>query len=302
MENYYQLLGVTQTVSQTELETVWEDKYNEVRRLVTHHEPAVVEDANRTMRMLENARNILFDPEKRAEYTERLFGQGVSGLSDPTATPAPGIKTPPSPGMQIGGQPAQPAAPAPQRLDAWICPECQRENALGTQYCASCGNKIAKACPVCDTLDYLGNNFCPNCGANKEEAFQQNIQAQIKVIQNKINAAESEIQLYKRAADSFLSMDEDIREVNKMYAPTGCLPTFLGIMILVGGLILTINSFVNDYGPLGLVVSIVAAVLIVEGFNKLSRDKDLKRHINSTRDSIQTYKQEIKELEQQAYF
>ena len=53
MPNYYEVLKLLPTATRTEVEYAIEAEYNQWRRLVTHHDPKMVEQANRHLRVLE---------------------------------------------------------------------------------------------------------------------------------------------------------------------------------------------------------------------------------------------------------
>ena len=48
MATYYEFLQVAPTASVAEIEAAWEERYNHWRRLVTHHDPQVVNEANQS--------------------------------------------------------------------------------------------------------------------------------------------------------------------------------------------------------------------------------------------------------------
>ena len=135
MTTYYEILGLSPTASGAEIEAVLDTAYNKWRRLVTHHDPKVVEEANHSLRTLQQIRATLTDPAKRAAYDQSL---NVGGLADPeallrAAQPAPAT-TPQTP----------PPAPArtEKRADAWVCRKCNMANAVGLQFCSDCGNEM----------------------------------------------------------------------------------------------------------------------------------------------------------------
>lgn len=175
MENYYTILGVDASVSQGELESRWEDEYNKIRRLVTHHNPSVAEEANHKLRMLEQARNILFDPAKRAAYTAGLADQKTSGLGDPSAQSAPG----PASAAPRGAY-SVPPPPPQQDLNVWTCPDCGERNVVGKRYCSKCGGLLAKNCPNCQNLNQLADVYCSTCGVDIEETVHEQKMAEEK--------------------------------------------------------------------------------------------------------------------------
>ena len=82
-------------------------------------------------------------------------------------------------GFQVGGAPAQPAAPAavpaPGSALGWDCPNCGSKN-IQSRFCPDCGTKKPEpvAAPAADTWDCpacgakgITSRFCPECGAKK---------------------------------------------------------------------------------------------------------------------------------------
>ena len=140
--NLYQFIGVPFSASHAEIDAAIFTKYNEVRRLVTHHDPNVVNQANLNLQLIEQARVVLLDPQKKADYDASLgLGGATGGLADPQAilqkfNPV-GVTTPPS-GRPVGISP-QAAQAAIERTDAWVCPACLTANPIGTRFCKKCG-------------------------------------------------------------------------------------------------------------------------------------------------------------------
>jgi len=187
MPTYYELLKLGNTASQEEIEAKLDDQYTKWRSLVTHHDPEVVSQANQALQLLEEMRVVLLDPGKRADYDAAVASQqvGVAGLADPeliiAGNPvAVGGMVPP-----IRRDTRQAAAPV-DRTDAWICPNCDKANVIGTQFCAKCGTRIATNCPNCGSMAELSNKFCSSCGVDKEKSFTENQRSQIKDIEQRI--------------------------------------------------------------------------------------------------------------------
>lgn len=68
MPTYYEILKLPPTATQAEIESKADAQYNQWRRLVTHHDPNVVDEANRALRTLELVRNTLGNSVERSEY------------------------------------------------------------------------------------------------------------------------------------------------------------------------------------------------------------------------------------------
>jgi curved DNA-binding protein CbpA len=169
MDNYYEVLGLSPESETEAIRATCESQYNEWRKRVIHHDPEVVEKANANLRKIEEARAILLDPEKRAQYDARLGRGTIGGLGDPLKHP----ETPPSvPGRGAKGRRVSTPA-TEERFDAWVCEQCQTVNPMGTRFCGSCGARLADECPECDTLVKVNATFCPNCGIDVKQAREQ---------------------------------------------------------------------------------------------------------------------------------
>lgn len=170
MPTYYEILMVRQTAGPQELEAAIENQYNQVRRLTTHYDANIVNQANQALLILEQARATLLDPRRKAEYDASL-GIGIGGIADPelannshaTTISVPG----PSP---LAGFTPRVVAQSPAIANAWYCPQCQRPNPMGTQYCQNCRHAIGRICPNCQASYEAKANYCPRCGQNYESA------------------------------------------------------------------------------------------------------------------------------------
>lgn len=173
MPTYYEILRVQTTATPAEIQTAYESQYNHWRRLVTHHEPEVVGKANQALRILEQIRHTLTDPRRRVAYDRSLY----TGLTDPEAgTCAPQVPTPSSPSQSHWSShstvsPAQPHAD--ERVDVWVCPKCDKANALHSKFCKECGHTIGIDCPDCGTIIETNASFCPSCGTNVPQAVRR---------------------------------------------------------------------------------------------------------------------------------
>jgi uncharacterized Zn finger protein (UPF0148 family) len=171
MPTYYDVLNVQPTASQAEIETAIETQYNQWRRLVTHYDPAVVNQANQSLQALETIRSVLTNPANRSVYDAGIGATGaVGGLADPAAflqmTPGAPMTPPAKPVMQT--QSATVVAGA----TGWVCPKCQTPNAEGTRFCKRCGQALARECPQCGALSEVGAIYCSGCGTNFDEAIR----------------------------------------------------------------------------------------------------------------------------------
>jgi ribosomal protein L40E len=173
MPTYYEILEMPPTATTAEIETALEARYHQWRRLVTHHDPNVVNQANQALQRLETIRVTLTHPERRAAYDAQIRkGQGtMGGLGDPSAA-TPQVVPAPLPAPVSEPDP-QPVNEAMERVDAWVCPECQRVNAPGSAYCKQCGHTIGRPCPKCGAMVEISAVFCSHCGVNIANAARQ---------------------------------------------------------------------------------------------------------------------------------
>jgi YD repeat-containing protein len=162
MSNYYEILNVPTTASTAEIQTAYEQQYNQWRRLVTHHDPNVVNQANQALQALETIRTTLTDATKRAGYDAGIGLGSVSGLADPEAI----LKmSPPRPATSPS--PKTSSAPVPGSQGLWTCPKCTTDNPEHTQYCLKCGTQLVRECPKCRSVASLvSTGFCGECGTN----------------------------------------------------------------------------------------------------------------------------------------
>lgn len=168
MATYYEILKIQPTATTAEIEALLDTQYHEWRRLVTHHDPTVVNQANLALQTLEKIRATLIDPEKRTAYDAGLGLSHIDGLADPSAVLDMSRRS------MVPSLPSDPQkAPVSERTDAWVCPKCQAPNSVNTQYCENCGNQVGVSCPSCNRLTRAAARFCSHCGADLHKAFQE---------------------------------------------------------------------------------------------------------------------------------
>lgn len=173
-DNFYQILQIPVSATPLEIESVISNCYNQARRLVTHHDPKVVNQANHALMVIEQARTILLDAQKRAAYDAALGLTGqTGGLADPQVILNPfnqhHILTPPSP--RLGQSSADSESGKLERTDAWVCSTCQTANPISSQFCKTCGNLIGIVCPNCQKIIESRATFCQSCGVNVRETI-----------------------------------------------------------------------------------------------------------------------------------
>lgn len=194
---YYEILKISPTASANEVQAAIDTQYDQWRRLVAHHNPEVVEQANQSLRILETIRATLTDPAKRAVYDASL---NVGGLADPEAVIRMHGEPPPPPLKPAGS----PGLPGDRPVDAWVCPQCGTISPRGTRFCSKCRAQIGIDCPKCKKLTLKSDPYCAECGADLREELEREqreklaqeaeatrlaigrVQAQIQVEQNEI--------------------------------------------------------------------------------------------------------------------
>lgn len=176
-ENYYEIISVQTSANVQEIEAAIDAKYNFWRRLVTHHDQATVQRANQNLMLLEEIRGTLTDPQRRSAYDQSL--QRLGGLADPNAVapqssgiPSGSLPFTPPPPAPAGFPAAQPVAPL-QRVDAWVCPKCNKANPIQVMFCQHCGHTIGRQCSNCRSMYEASASFCPSCGLTPEQVQQK---------------------------------------------------------------------------------------------------------------------------------
>lgn len=173
MSSYYEILSISPTASANEIEAAIESRYHQVRRLTTHHDADIVNQANQALLILEQARAILLDPLKRTQYDTSL-GYSAGGLADPNlSSNTQSVPNNTTNVSQIIGIQSQANKPNYPNVHVWICPQCQRPSSPGTLYCQNCRQVLGRICPNCQTTYEAKANFCPSCGQNFETATKR---------------------------------------------------------------------------------------------------------------------------------
>jgi hypothetical protein len=169
MATFYEILKIAPSASQVEIEAAIDKQYNQWRRLVTHHDAGVVEEANHALRLIEQIRSTITDPVKRTIYDSTL---NIGGLADPEAIlrAATPHDAPPTPKDKQSGSRSNLAGGRP---DAWVCLKCQTTNPLKTKFCSKCGQQLGLDCPNCGKLTKSADPFCAECGVNLNDCVRQ---------------------------------------------------------------------------------------------------------------------------------
>lgn len=196
MPTYYEMLKIQSTASAAEIEAAIQGQYDQWRRLVTHHDVKVANQANLALSTLETIRATLSDPSKRSAYDAGIgLGDTVGGLADVSVI-LQGLgptMTPPAPGSsKTTGMPS--AAPS---SSLWTCPkpECGADNPPHTRYCFKCGTELVRQCPECDAMTSLiATKMCGTCGYNYEVALERRtLKERVSVAQNEVRGLEARI-------------------------------------------------------------------------------------------------------------
>ncbi len=57
-------------------------------------------------------------------------------------------------------------------VDMITCPDCSKQNAIGSNYCSNCGAKLNRQCAHCGNHLSAGALFCTRCGASAKTALE----------------------------------------------------------------------------------------------------------------------------------
>jgi hypothetical protein len=280
MANYYEILKIQPSASAAEITAAIDAQYNQWRRLVTHHDPNIVNQANQALGHIERIRATLTDPEKRSIYDTAIgvANQQIGGLADPEALlNAPGVtgvspnlgmaKAPPS--SPAPGAPAAPAAGA--RLDAWECSKCKAQNPIGTRFCKKCGAQIGIDCPNCKNLAEAAAKHCSNCGVDLQKALQkkkadEEERARLAVLQ------QAEEQKRQQEAVRLRSEQASVSTVQKKKTSrTGCLIGValvgMGICVVLGLASYLPKLMAGNNTPLSAVIAVPTVDPIIAAMN-----------------------------------
>lgn len=167
MPTHYEFLQLLPDANIDAIQSSCDQLYSHWLRLVTHHDPKVVDQANDMLRTIEKVREMLIDPEKRAAYNVSVGLQDtIGGLFDASISPnATSVLAPPIPPLSN----PPPSSSFNARTDVWTCPRCHYGNEKGNRFCKNCGNNLAQACPNCRQLFEQDAHFCPSCGERPDD-------------------------------------------------------------------------------------------------------------------------------------
>lgn len=195
MANFYELLKIQPTASEKEIEAVIIQQYDQWRRLVTHHDGNVVNQANQALALLEQMRATLLNPTKRDVYDMAVGVKDsqVGGLADPSVLfdNLQLITLPNSKQVQPEGKPASNVS------STWTCSHCHTSNPTKTKFCSKCGTQLGITCPSCSNLTNAGDPFCAECGKNIAEETTKS--KELSFIKGWINSTKSQMMKLKYA-------------------------------------------------------------------------------------------------------
>jgi ribosomal protein L40E len=285
MPSYYEILQIAPSAGAAEIETAYETQYNQWRRLVTHHDPDIVNQANQALQALEKIRATLADPVRRAAYNEGIGIGGVSGgLADPNAMlraiQPPAAPPPPLPNAPTATQVVAP--PTGLASGLWACAKCGTDNPAQTKFCFKCGNQLVRKCPACGKeASLIATGRCGECGVDYDEAMHRNdVKRQIGLLQKEIGEKEAEhAEALAGAKDSALAG--------------------LGAVIAVVGIVFIFVTITTSFvGVLfGLLLIGVGGAMIFNGRNTLrqftSQAEMVQQHINQLQSQMQQLNAEL---------
>lgn len=277
MPSYYEILQIAPTAGATEIETAYETQYNQWRRLVTHHDPDIVNQANQALQALEKIRTTLADPVRRAAYNEGIgIGGVMGGLADPAAMlraiQPPAAPPPPLPSATAATQVAAP--PAMPASGLWACAKCGTDNPAQTKFCFKCGNQLVRKCPACGKeASLIATGRCGECGVDYDEAIHRNeVKAQIVQLEKELREKEQE-HTEELAGSHDTSM------------------AILGVIMAIFGIIFVLMTMTTSgFGILfGLIVAGIGGMMLFNASNTRKQNKSQADMLHQNMTQIQSH-------------
>jgi curved DNA-binding protein CbpA len=289
VNTYYDMLKVAPSASGAEIEAAFEEQYNQWRQLTTHHKPQVVEEANRAMRLLEEARTTLTDPARRAAYDLTL---NIGGLADPEVL----LKE-----MKAG--PAAPSASSPTSasagslVDAWVCPECGTPSPKGTPFCKHCAYRIGIQCPKCGGLTEAAAPHCSQCGADLQAELQR------KRAEEEQQRRQTEAQKLARLQAEVAALEPSLEQLSHSrgeLSPSdvggGCVITaLLAVPLLL--VALTSPSISEENRLVYWLLASTVILAIVVWIRRSDRAGNIDKEIQTGREQLLVLQQELEQLQ-----
>ena len=250
MPNYYEILKVATTATQTEILAAYERQRLYWQQQAASKNPQAIARANNTLRQLEQIRATLMDSRKRAQYDASI--ETVSGLADPLARFCKA--TPPHPSV-----PPPSFAPVVEEevvVTPWTCPKCNNLNPETSNFCYMCGAQLLRECPECGTLtSSIVTGFCNKCGLQYNAAARRvEIVGIIQRLEQEISALGQKIPPIKQRKDDSAIFFKLFFFVLLLCCPICWMstqantPTLMTIVIVFGVLVLVIALFMLVIG------------------------------------------------------
>lgn len=222
MPNYYEYLQVEPFASDQEIQAALNQKYEQCKRLSTHDDPTVAQQANLALQSLEKIKDVLLIPDRRAVYDETL-GLTPAVVDSPVISYAkPADEPEVSPVIMQGNELTAQTAPSVGITERLKCENCNSLNPVGTRFCLDCGNEICSPCPKCGTLYEKSKEYCPACGVSRQQYSEEQekvrleaTERQKKEVQKSLSAAEAHLEdgmygLTKDTLDGFEGLGNPI--------------------------------------------------------------------------------------------
>lgn len=155
MIDYYKVLSLLPNATISEIN----EAYIYMRHLLSDKIQENDESALEQLKLLDEAYEILGDPDRRIAYDQSRRGKIKEGAIVPTKS-LPETKITPFDSELI--------------LEH-ICPFCEVSNPLHAVICNNCQKQIARPCPNCGQLNALTNKQCHRCGTLIHQYDQQRL-------------------------------------------------------------------------------------------------------------------------------
>lgn len=135
-QNYYAYLGISKQSIHPEILKAIDERYASLLRQLNEATPEAKRGILDELRFVDQIRDTLLDPVRRAQYDQDLANQH---------------EIPDSPRGEI----------------YFLCAHCGGNHLLGVKFCSKTGKRIeieALVCPACRTLNQPGSRYCATCG------------------------------------------------------------------------------------------------------------------------------------------
>ncbi|MDP9310395.1 MAG: zinc ribbon domain-containing protein [Chloroflexota bacterium] len=271
MQTYYEFLNVPPTASSGDIEQAIESQYNQWRRLVTHHDPEIANQANQSLNTLEKIRTTLSHPDARLAYDATLVAAGqVGGLAEPgvqlasTQIPRPMVPVAMPPAAITRGAPAPP-------VGLWACGKCHTDNPPQTKFCFKCGTQLVQQCPACGSeASLITTGICGACGTSYLKA-KRRLELHTEIMG-----------MGQQLATLQQQYDVELKEANGG-ASVGC-----GGLLLFSGLVATCLAFQSSgMFVLAILLFVVGGGLFVSGYRGRVPHKNRAAELATTLNQLQ---------------